>query len=39
VNAPYQIDERMKVWMPELRNALDPARAGGTSVEVGRPTA
>ena len=39
VNAPYQIDERMKVWMPELHNALDPARAGGTSVEVARPAA
>jgi len=37
VNPPYQIDERMKVWMPELRNALDSANAGGTSVELGRP--
>jgi len=39
VNAPYQVDERMKVWMPELRNALDTAGAGGASVEVGRPAA
>jgi len=39
VNPPYQIDERMKVWMPELRNALDTAKAGGTSVEVARPAA
>jgi len=37
VNPPYQIDERMKVWMPELRNALDSAKVGGTSVELGRP--
>jgi len=39
VNAPYQVDERMKVWLPELRNALDTTGAGGTSVEVGRPAA
>jgi 23S rRNA (adenine2030-N6)-methyltransferase len=39
VNPPYQIDERMKVWMPELLNALDSARVGGTSVEIGRPAA
>jgi 23S rRNA (adenine2030-N6)-methyltransferase len=37
VNPPYQVDERMKVWMPELQRALDPAGAGGTSVEVVRP--
>ena len=34
VNPPYQIDERMKVWLPELHAALDSARAGGSSVEV-----
>lgn len=39
VNPPYQIDERMKVWMPELRGALDSAKVGGTSVETGRPAA
>jgi 23S rRNA (adenine2030-N6)-methyltransferase len=39
VNPPYQIDERMKVWMPELQNALDSAKAGGTSVELSRQTA
>ncbi len=37
VNPPYQIDERMKVWMPELRNVLDTAKVGGTSVEIVRP--
>ena len=39
VNPPYQVDERMQVWMPELLNALDNAKAGGTSVEMGRPAA
>lgn len=39
VNPPYRIDERMKVWMPELRGALDSAKVGGTSVETGRPAA
>ncbi len=39
VNAPYQIDERMKVWMPELHAALDSANAGGSSVEIARPAA
>lgn len=34
VNPPYQVDERMKVWQPELHAALDPARAGGQSVEL-----
>jgi 23S rRNA (adenine2030-N6)-methyltransferase len=34
VNPPYQIEERMKVWLPELHAALDSARAGGSSVEV-----
>ncbi|MEJ0036354.1 MAG: 23S rRNA (adenine(2030)-N(6))-methyltransferase RlmJ [Gammaproteobacteria bacterium] len=37
VNAPYQIDERMKVWMPELSGALDAGKAGGSSVETVRP--
>ena len=37
VNPPYQIDERMKVWMPELQIALDSGKAGGTSVELARP--
>lgn len=39
VNSPYQIDERMKVWMAELHAALDAARAGGSSVEIAQPAA
>ncbi len=34
VNPPYQIEERMKVWLPELHAALDSARAGGCAVEL-----
>jgi len=34
VNPPYQIDDRMKIWMPELHAALDSARTGGWSVEI-----
>jgi 23S rRNA (adenine2030-N6)-methyltransferase len=34
VNPPYQIDERMKLWLPELHAALDTARVGGSSVEL-----
>jgi 23S rRNA (adenine2030-N6)-methyltransferase len=32
VNSPYQVDERMKAWLPELHAALDSANAGGWSV-------
>ena len=32
VNPPYQIDERMQVWLPELYQHLDAATGGGTSV-------
>jgi 23S rRNA (adenine2030-N6)-methyltransferase len=39
VNPPYQIDERMKVWMPELHGALDSARTGGWSAETVSPAA
>jgi len=39
VNPPYQIDERMKVWMPELHAALDIARTGGWSAEIVSPAA
>jgi 23S rRNA (adenine2030-N6)-methyltransferase len=39
VNPPYQIDERMKAWMPELLDALDSAKAGGIGIELGRPAA
>ena len=34
VNPPYQIAERMKVWMPELHAALDSGNAGGSGVEL-----
>jgi 23S rRNA (adenine2030-N6)-methyltransferase len=36
VNPPYQLDEQMKIWLPELHAALDEARAGGCSVELAR---
>ncbi|MEJ1964183.1 MAG: 23S rRNA (adenine(2030)-N(6))-methyltransferase RlmJ [Gammaproteobacteria bacterium] len=36
VNPPYQVDERMKAWMPELLAALDAGDAGGSSVELAR---
>jgi 23S rRNA (adenine2030-N6)-methyltransferase len=32
VNPPYQLDERMRVWLPELQARLDVGHAGGTSV-------
>jgi 23S rRNA (adenine2030-N6)-methyltransferase len=34
VNAPYQIDERMRVWLPELHACLDTAGTGGFRVRV-----
>lgn len=34
VNPPFQIAERMKVWMPELRRALDANHTGGERVEL-----
>lgn len=36
-NPPFQIAERMQVWMPELRAALDGTGAGGESVRVIAP--
>ena len=36
VNPPYQVEERMKAWLPELHAALDSARAGGCAVELAR---
>jgi 23S rRNA (adenine2030-N6)-methyltransferase len=39
VNPPYQIDERMRVWMPELHAALDTANTGGWSAETVSPAA
>lgn len=33
-NPPYQIDERMQVWLPELYRHLDAGHGGGTSVRA-----
>jgi 23S rRNA A2030 N6-methylase RlmJ len=36
VNPPYQIAERMRVWLPELHALLDESRAGGCrSIALG----
>jgi 23S rRNA (adenine2030-N6)-methyltransferase len=32
VNPPYQLDERMQIWLPELQARLDVGHPGGTSV-------
>lgn len=32
VNPPYQLAERMEIWLPELRAQLDVGHPGGTSV-------
>jgi 23S rRNA (adenine2030-N6)-methyltransferase len=32
VNPPYQVEERMREWLPELQSQLDVGHAGGTSV-------
>jgi 23S rRNA (adenine2030-N6)-methyltransferase len=32
VNPPYQLAERMQIWLPELRARLDVGHSGGTSV-------
>jgi 23S rRNA (adenine2030-N6)-methyltransferase len=38
VNPPYQLAERMQVWLPELQTQLDTGHPGGTSVtSVTRP--
>jgi 23S rRNA (adenine2030-N6)-methyltransferase len=37
VNPPYQVDERMIVWMAELHERLDTAHTGGTNVRLVRP--
>ncbi len=31
-NPPYQLDERMQAWLPELYSHLDAGHAGGTSI-------
>ncbi len=38
VNPPYQVDERMRTWLPELQARLDVGHPGGTSVtKLARP--
>jgi 23S rRNA (adenine2030-N6)-methyltransferase len=37
VNPPYQLDERMNAWMPELRERLDAAHTGGNTVTLVAP--
>ncbi len=32
VNPPYQVDERMRLWLPELQARLDVGHSGGTRV-------
>jgi 23S rRNA (adenine2030-N6)-methyltransferase len=32
VNPPYQLAERMQVWLPELQTRLDTGHPGGTNV-------
>jgi len=39
VNPPFQLAERMQVWLPELQSRLDVGHPGGTSVTLlTRPT-
>jgi 23S rRNA (adenine2030-N6)-methyltransferase len=37
VNPPYQLDERMNVWLTELRERLDTAHTGGSNVRIVAP--
>jgi 23S rRNA (adenine2030-N6)-methyltransferase len=38
VNPPYQLEDRMRAWLPELQSRLDVGHAGGTSVtKLARP--
>lgn len=39
VNPPFQVDERMRVWLPELQARLDVGHPGGTSVTKLTPPA
>ena len=39
VNPPYQLAERMAVWLPELQAQLDTGHPGGTSVTNLTPAA
>jgi 23S rRNA (adenine2030-N6)-methyltransferase len=39
VNPPYQLPERMRIWLPQLQARLDTGHPGGTSVtNLTRPT-
>jgi 23S rRNA (adenine2030-N6)-methyltransferase len=38
VNPPYQLAERMNIWLPELHQRLDTGRAGGTSTRLFTPS-
>jgi 23S rRNA (adenine2030-N6)-methyltransferase len=34
VNPPYQLAERMQIWLPELQSRLDVGHPGGSSVRM-----
>jgi 23S rRNA (adenine2030-N6)-methyltransferase len=34
VNPPYQIEERMRVWLPELQASLDTSNTGGWRIRT-----
>jgi 23S rRNA (adenine2030-N6)-methyltransferase len=34
INPPYQLAERMRIWLPALHALFDPAHTGGMSVRV-----
>ena len=34
VNPPYRLAERMREWLPQLSQWLDPAQQGGTRIET-----
>ncbi len=39
VNPPYQLAQRMEIWLPELRAQLDVGHPGGTGItKLTRPT-
>jgi 23S rRNA (adenine2030-N6)-methyltransferase len=39
VNPPYQLSERMQIWLPQLQARLDTGHPGGTSIKsLTRPT-
>jgi 23S rRNA (adenine2030-N6)-methyltransferase len=34
LNPPYQVAERMAIWLPELHAALDLGHGGGGAVQI-----